>query len=198
MNATPARICFVLLVSFLTIAAQAQFEVFRTVDDLLNKTPQTYPGFDFASQKGMKENTKVVLKNDGKEEVVIDCAAIWGFSYKGKLFRVIRAGKYYDASGPQYMPVMLGSEKSGVYYWINTPFMLNWTRKDQKGVLIHKGTPFMAMLSVGVDGDVVPVTYNGKGPKWIEGATERFLKDNPTTDWLWGCSRLAPLKKTIF
>ena len=121
-------IAAVLLCTLLSTTLHAQFEVYKTVDDLLNKTPQTVPGFDVDSQKGKKRNSKIELKNDAtKEKVEIDCADVWGFSYKDQLFRIVKHGKYYNSPNtPQNMPVELLRYKDGIFRGVNAPGLLSY------------------------------------------------------------------------
>jgi hypothetical protein len=189
------------LCALLSTGAQAQFEVYKTVDDLTNKTPQTYPGFDFDSQKGMKKDSKIELKNDATEEKVeIDCSAIWGFSYMGQLFRIAKHGKYYDGnSAPENMPVELIQYRDGVFLWFNAPGLLSYFQKAAKRKasgkdavsFYYKPTTYQGFLSSSVDGNLM-VLLGGKFfgiPKWVGDAEEDFRRDNPELQWLTDCAK---------
>ena len=81
-----------------TATATAQLDVFRTFDDLVNKTPRSYPKAEFKRWSG-KENTKLVFKDPGHEDIEIECEGIWGFFYGGGLFRITRDSKYLEGKG---------------------------------------------------------------------------------------------------
>lgn len=188
------------LCALLSTGVQAQFEVYKTVDDMTNKTPQTYPGFDLDSEKGGKKDTKIELKNNAtKEKVEIDCSAIWGFSYKGQLFRIVKLGKYYNSTkAPQNMPVQLLLNKDGAFYWLNDGGLLSYVKDAAEREASGKpAVPFyfefqsyQGYLSSSVDGDMMAVLggkYLGT-PKWVGVAQDEFMKDNPDLKWLKTCA----------
>lgn len=193
-------ITVVLLCALLSTTLHAQFEVFRTVDDLFNKTPQTYPGFDFDSQKGKNKDSRIVLVNDAtKEKVEIECSTIWGFLYRDQLFRIVKYGKYYNSTkAPQYMPVQLLLNKDGAFYWLNAPGRLSYLQKAAEREARGKdAVPFyfefqsyQGFLSATVDGDMM-VVLGGKyagTPKWVGVGDEEFMKDNSNLRWLKDCA----------
>lgn len=65
----------------------SQGELYTSYEDYINKTPteifDTYEG-DFESGK----TVTVTFKKTNGEKVKINCADVWGFSFKGELFRI--------------------------------------------------------------------------------------------------------------
>ena len=193
-------IMVVIFYALFATAVQAQFEIYGTVDDLINNTPQTYPGFDFDSQKGKASDSKIILKNDAtNDRVEIDCSVIWGFAYRGQLFRIVKSGKYYnDSKAPQHMPVKLMLNKGGAFYWLNAPHMISYLRESAEREAAGKTMnysfqfvfqSFQGFLSSSLNGDLM-VVLGGKfagTPKWVGTGEEEFMKDNPALEWLKSC-----------
>lgn len=84
------------------VSSYAQLEVYKTIDDYKNNTPIKY-----SSEIKYESNSKWALKNfkpyitilDTKEKIFMD--SIWGFTYKGMLFRTLQFlsnGNYQGAA----------------------------------------------------------------------------------------------------
>jgi hypothetical protein len=173
--------CSLLLTPFLL---HAQVEVFRTVEDLVNGTAVTYPEHEFHKRKGKKPVTLIFRHKATKEELTIDCASVWGFAYKGQLFRVMRPGKYLP-DGMSHIPVIL-SKHNGAFYWLNGQFLQALTQGRQSAELNGSYTGF---ISSTVDGDAMVVTGLSKGPGWVKKNGDQFFKDHPELGWLEDCSK---------
>ncbi|MBL0045451.1 MAG: hypothetical protein IPP33_13990 [Flavobacteriales bacterium] len=78
--------------------AFAQLDVYKTFDDLVNKSPKAYPKAKFKKWSG-KENTTLVFKDEGHDDIEIACVEIWGFAYNGGLFRITKDSKYFARKG---------------------------------------------------------------------------------------------------
>lgn len=84
---TPAALSFSLM-------ATSQLLVYKTYDDLVNKTPKSYEKAEYKKAKGT-ENATIVFDQGGKDDLEIVCADIWGFKYKDVTFRTSTPSKYF-------------------------------------------------------------------------------------------------------
>jgi len=173
--------CSMLLTPFLL---HAQVEVYRTIEDLANGTAAAYPEHEFHKRKGKKPVTLIFRHKATKEELTIDCASVWGFAYKGQLFRVMRPGKYLP-DGMSHIPVIL-SQHNGAFYWLNGQFLHALTQGRQSAELNGSYTGF---ISSTVDGDAMLVTGLSKGPGWVKKNGDQFFRDHPELAWLEACSK---------
>src|SRR5262245_7248308 len=73
------------------LSSMAQLNVYKTYEDYVNKTPKAYPDATFKKWTG--EVNSVLAFTSGGKEMLVECAGIWGFEYKGSLFRVSRTSK---------------------------------------------------------------------------------------------------------
>lgn len=163
----------------------AQFEVFKTIDDLVNETPIPYEGFDYHKSKGSSDMEIILRKEGSKEERVIDCTTIWGFAYKGELFRVMRHGKFYEKGALENFPVKLVLF-NGAFYWENGNFLYALKNGLNTAELNPSYTGF---VSATVDGDAFLVTGLMKGPGWVDDNGDLFFAQNPELKWLQDCVR---------
>lgn len=109
---------------FISTLASSQTIVYRTFEDLQNKKGEEYGelDYDFYGDKW-----KLVFEKGG-QKIKIRCEEIWGFEYKGGLFRidtqigkalpirVIAIGKlvYYE-NGPAHIKMLRNESNSSTY-----------------------------------------------------------------------------------
>jgi len=91
------RTLFSLLIALSFFPARAQLDVYRTYEDVINGTPQSYPKAEFRKWSG-QENTTLQFR-DGDQQIEVLCADIWGFTYGGATFRVTKDSKYFRRKG---------------------------------------------------------------------------------------------------
>jgi hypothetical protein len=187
----PIAALFTLCVTTLlcTSDASGQFDVYKTVEDFQNKTPKTYEGYEFHSQTGTVKDITIKLKNNAtKERVDIDCSTIWGFGYKGRFFRVVKAGKYLKNDFENFY-VMLVVDK-GPFVWYRGEDLLREIHDEAK----HLTSEIIItdFLSASIDSDFLAVPLRelgGKDAVWIKDSGKRFFVDNPELAWMDECVR---------
>ncbi len=172
----------------ISLFAQGQFHTYATFADLENENPKTYPRHVFDRFKD-RDRTKMVLRDSvTNDKLEIDCSTLWGFSFKGGLYRVVKHGAYYQ--GDQYFTVRL-YERSSLFYWVNARFLENTVERTRQWGVVPIG-PWSGFLSVGVDGDLVG-GLDGSETKLEESAfrnADLFFADFPEHVWLKECVRI--------
>lgn len=187
----PLAALFALCVTTLlcTSDASGQFDVYKTFEDFQNKTPKTYEGYEFQSQSGTVKDITIKLKNNAtKERVDIDCSTIWGFGYKGRFFRVVKAGKYLKNDFENFY-VMLVVDK-GPFVWYRGDDLLKEVHDDAK--TYSTDIILVDFASASIDGDFLPVPrqeLGGKDAAWVKDSGKRFFADNPELAWVDECVR---------
>lgn len=173
----------------LTFFAQGQINTYATFADLENENPKSYPRHVFDRFKG-RERIKMVLRDTiTDEKLELDCSTLWGFSFKGGLYRVVRQGTYYR--GEQYFPVRLHEWDGGLFFWVNAKFLENTVERFRQWHVPALG-PWSGFLSLGMDGDLVGA-LDGTDPKLDEEAfrnADLFFQDFPEHLWLKECVRV--------
>ena len=181
---------YLLLVVFAAASSitRAQFSTYATFADLENENPKSYPRHVFDRFKG-RDRTKIILRDTvTNDKFELDCSLIWGFSFRGGLYRVVRHGAYYQ--GEQYFPVRL-YERSSLFFWSNAKFLENTVERTRQWGVAPMG-PWSGFLSEEIDGDLVGA-LDSDSPKLEEGAfrnADLFFSDHPEHVWLKECVRI--------
>ena len=159
--------------------AFAQLDVYKTFDDLINKAPKEYPNAKFKRWSG-KENTTIVFKDEGHDDIEIVCADIWGFTYGGGLFRITKDSKYFARKGATQVgtPFVVTHLTDVVLYeyGLNLLDAMKHDR-DQSYLLGMCGA-----MSKDLNGPMAMVPCYPV--KWTDDELLNLLKDNPELDEL--------------
>jgi hypothetical protein len=119
-------------------SAMSQLLVYKTYDDLVNKTPKTYEKAEFKKWKG-DENTVLLFECGGKDVIEVECAGIWGFKYKDATYRISTESKYFvKKSGVQVGIPCVITHQSDVVMYVNGLAFLNAT-KSKNGTAYISG-----------------------------------------------------------
>lgn len=103
------RIIILTILLFLSVRALSQLTVYKSFIDFKQGNGESYDSLYF---RGYSHSTYANLKlffkgeNKRKEKTKVKCKKIWGFTYKGKLFRCTKKG----------IPLMLVNEGKIFYY----------------------------------------------------------------------------------
>ncbi len=164
--------CRAFLTAFVSVAAiglAAQTMVYRSVADHQNKRGEDMGEYvDIAPVMGQY----VLFFNRKGEEVKVRCKDIWGFVYKGVLFR----------TGPDgHAPVRLMT-KGAVCYYENGFAHLTMQRDRTE----HAGydTGHASYLSRHLEGEVVPAVFKNDDKR---SASARFRQAHPQFEKLFVC-----------
>lgn len=171
----------------LSLPAWCQFQVFETLDDFVNGTPKDYAEFEFVKAKGITDVQITIRKKSTKEEFVIDCSRVWGFTYKGNLLRNLSANKYgYD----QFLgrPMLLWWD-GDICKWLNgtTVYTMAGSESSEAQGVPSSSVPFF--FSRTVTGDMVPMVEKFTEDKATITVLDKFFEDNADLHWLRDCVR---------
>lgn len=145
------KIITFILATIAFVSSYAQLEVYKTVEDFKNNTPQKYvtsakvtQDKNFGSFK-----TSLKIKQDGQKDVEILLSEIWGYKYKNVLFRcfnftheglnkkmiahaaLISTGKFcYWECGEAVMDVLENPEKKKGLIYMSSFYFSNDTLSD--------------------------------------------------------------------
>ncbi len=144
----PRSIILTLLVGmWLTAAADDGTGIYRTYDDY--KRDKLEDVGTYKSHIASSGNTTLVFDKAG-EKIKIKCADIWGFRYKGKLFRI----------DSRSMPVYLASKDTVIYYE-NGIANLQMLKYNSTSASLEYG--FFCYLSKDMGSEIFPIN----GPKTV-------------------------------
>jgi len=157
-----------------TLPAFTQLLVYKTYDDLVNKTPKTYERAEFKKSKG-DENAVLIFDRDSKDEIELECADIWGFKYKEATFRITKDSPYFvKKNGVQLgVPMVITHLSDLVLYESGLSFLE--AMKSRTGQALLKG--MCAAMSKDLNSDfVVAPCYPAK---WTDEQILKFLHQYP-------------------
>ena len=148
-------------VSFLlTVVCLSQLNVYKTYADYVAHKAKSYGKVEFKKCKG-NDNAVLIFEHDGKDDVEIECADIWGFGYKEILFRVSKDSKYFvKKGGVQIGTPFVVMFLDDVVYYENAIGVL-YAMKHERNEALLKGMCAALSKDLGSDMAAVPC-YPGK------------------------------------
>ncbi len=189
---------FTLLITVLAVpAALAQVEIYRTIDDLLNKTPVVHEGFEYAGQSGLYKEVTLSFKNKSTgDKLKLECTEIWGFTYMKKFFRIVKPSKYWNENFKNF-PVLLSSgSENGPFQWVVSNKLVEEVHKDKDRISLNPY--YTSFVSASITGDLIlaPIDDLGDGiTKRIMAATRQFTTDHPELAWFFDCVKTMTEEK---
>lgn len=185
-SSTAQILCFFLLHA--TISS-AQVHVYKTVEDLINNTPKVYEHYEFAGQSGKYKDVVLSFKDRrAKDKVALECTEMWGFSYKDKLFRVVKPNQYYDKKYVNFPVLLSTGTEGGPHLWVVGNALVAQVHKDHE--LIQLNPYYTSFVSANFISDLILAPIDDLGDaqtKKIMAATRKFVEDNPQLQWFHDC-----------
>ena len=155
----------------------AQLIIYKTYDEYKNKGGEKYDEsytYDHGSGSDSFGGYIVVFSNDKKDKVKITCGKIWGYSYKGMLFRITESKK---------VPVALLNMGKVCYYENGFAYMKTAGADSAQSVNIYLGG--VSYLSKDLQSEVIliPTGYSSEGASEMK----KFKKEHPETSEMVDC-----------
>ncbi|MCC6700766.1 MAG: hypothetical protein IT221_04535 [Fluviicola sp.] len=174
------KLILVLSILFFTHNSHAQFKVYRTFEDAQNDIGEEYD--DYSGYFHAMGSVRLKLLKDSIETTV-ECKNIWGFTYKGAIFRVEK--KYSQ-------PAIILSNNNIVYYE-NGLAHLHMLKFNSNNAEVNVGQACYISTDINSEMIAVPILYRRDVMKRFK----KFIKNNPEYKPLGDCILIKVRTLTI-
>ena len=167
--------------------ASCQFQIYETLEDYNNGTPKDYSEYEFVKTKGVTDVKMTIRNPSSKEEFVIDCSRVWGFTYKGNLLRNLRENEF----GYEYLkgcPMLLMWDGE-VCTWMNGTTVYTMAKSDSDA---PQGYPHLTVpyfFSRTRTSAMIPMPEKLGEDKKTIAIWEKFFRENQDLRWLQDCAQ---------